>query len=110
MIMAIYFELLNNVINDFYLYQQSNNFTLDNTIANLNKEYMDELDIISYDFIKNTMNLLCDNLLNGINTKIDSCVNINMIIFIVFIIFLVTGYLIIWMPFESRLKDDVYEN
>ena len=107
MIMARNFELLNNLINDFYLYQQSNNFTFQNSISNLNKDYIDELDIISFDFIKNTMNLLSENILNGINTKIDSCVNINMIIFIVFIIFLVSGYLIIWMPFESRLKDDV---
>ena len=110
MIMTRYFQLLNVVLNDLYLYNNANNFSIPNSLVYLNQPYVNELIIMIYDFINNTMNLICQNILNEINNIIRSNVNLNMIIFIVFLVFVISGYLIIWLPFESRLKDDVCRN
>ena len=108
--MTRYFELLNVVINDLYIYNKANNFSIPNSMFYLNQPEVNELIIMMYDFINNTMNIICQNILNGINNIIDSNVNINTIIYIVFLLFVISGYLIIWLPFESRLKDDVSRN
>ena len=105
--MTRYFQIINIVIKDFYLFIKSNDLSISNTIYFLNKSYMNDLQIILYDFIYITMNDLCKNILDEINSIIDSSVNMNMIMFILFLIFILVGYLIIWLPFESRLKDDV---
>jgi len=107
MMIARYFEILKNVINDYYLYVQSGNLTTANTINYLNTPYMNELLIILYEYINNTMNLICQNILDGINSNIDSNINRNMIVFIVIMIFVVAGFFVVWVPFQSRLKDDI---
>ena len=107
MVIARFFQLIKIVINDYYNYMASKNYTSINAIAYLNKPYINELLIIIHDFINNTMNLICEQIFGAINNNLTANVNLNMIIFIVFLIFISLGYLIIWVPFENRLKDDV---
>jgi len=60
-----------------------------------------------YDFIKNSFNLLTTNLLKVIIDEIDALLNYRLILFIIYIIFLILGYLTVWVPFEKRLEEDV---
>ena len=80
---------------------------VDDTLGN---KIFDELSILNYDYLRNTMNLWSDNLFQIINSKIDGESNLKVIILALLLVFIGVGYLAVWVPFQYQLRENVINN
>ena len=76
-------------------------------IEQLNSQIFNDLSVILQNFIKIFLDVVSSNLKTNINSYLSSQLNIRMIIFISFLIFIIIGYFFIWLPFENKLNDEV---
>ena len=77
------------------------------TINKLNSETSKDLSIILQNFLKVSLSSISSGMMNNINEYLSRQLNIRMIVFISFLIFIICGYFFIWLPFENKLNDEV---
>ena len=78
-----------------------------NPISLLNSDKFLDLYIIQFRFISDSLKNILQILVDQMNLKYKSDINSRMAAFIIFIIGLILAYLVLWIPFVSKLNRDV---
>lgn len=97
-----YFEYLRLAYQQYLISQTSQNI-----IDILNGELMEQITIFYHYFIRGTSSLITSEMKNDIDSLLLSELSFRMILFIIFLVFLVLGYLILWLPFQGKLSDEI---
>ena len=94
-----------------YLRSFQSDYILKNTgisyLDKLNNGIFMDLSIILQQFLKSFLSSISSSLNINISDYLQQQLNIRTIVFISFLIFIILGYLIIWLPFENKLNDEV---
>ncbi len=70
-------------------------------------EIFETLDILNYNFIRNSMSVWIDKMGEVIKNRIYDQSNVKTIIFAIILVFYGLGFLTIWLPFVFQLRDNV---
>lgn len=97
-----YFELLRSVNSQYII-----NVPNDTTINLLNGSMLQRLSSIFHYFIKPLSSDLTQKMKENIDIILAGELNFRMAIFIAFLVFLILGYLILWMPYQNKLYDEI---
>jgi len=57
--------------------------------------------------MRNSLIFICDNMYNLIVTLINAQITFNTGVLVFFLIFMIGGYLFVYLPFAKSLQDDV---
>lgn len=73
----------------------------------VNSPLMQELYVLQFRFISDSLRFLVGSLTDLTNEEFNSVVNIKVIAFVVFIVCISLAYLVFWVPFVINLTNDV---
>ena len=73
----------------------------------LNDKIFQDICIFLHYYIKPTLRIITNEMKQNIDNNLISEMNFRWAIFICFLVFLVLGYLIFWLPFQNKLNDEI---
>ena len=98
-----YFEVLKETLKLYVEYKDGGH----DVLSLVNTDYFLELYIIQFRFIQDSLRTFVDTLQRTTNESSQKTIDSKMIAFIVFVIVVVTAYLILWVPFVNKLNTEV---
>ena len=83
------------------------NYTINANNALVSNDVVNTADIYHH-FIRPSSQVLVTQLLTEILNYLDNEMNFRLIVFLFFIVSYVLGYLIVWIPFQNNMKDEIF--
>jgi hypothetical protein len=107
-VLTRYFELLKDSLKTYVNLKDNvgmGRTEIAQTLANSGP--MRELYVLQFRFIGDSLRYLVDNLTSLTNAEFNDTIGTKTIAFVVFIICICFGYLVLWVPFVTKMTKDV---